>query len=777
MTGVSRWRYELLALAVGLLGVVAHLQTVAPIVGASGTDYGVVHRGVAQLEGRASDLKFRIRGVDDSPTDVVVVAIDERSTHKYGLWPWSRSVMAQLLTKLVDLNVKAIGMDMTFTDMTADPHEVERQVLTELLTADPLPEALVPLKNRLMKAGQSTPDDELEAAFRHGARVIVQGAIPFGEAERDRDFSLEQTAQFNALVEPYLLKTVTLGSSGVTLELPIKTLPMWSNYSAQMPLPRFAGAGTRVGHFSMVPDVDGTIRRMALFSKLTGPTGLLPAMSLETAAQSLGAEIEPGWNRGESDLQGASLRLPDESRILVPFEPSSSFTLIDYEGPGSHFKTISAVDVLNGTAGIELIGKTVLLGVTIAGSSGDQRVTPFKEIEPGVYTHAAMVSNILKRQFLTRPWFAKLAELVAMLVLCIGLGAMMGRSKSFVVKAIIAVAGCGAWLVADYVLFLKGTQVSTVVPLATLLASSFGTIFLGYLSVDREKLKMRSTFTRYLGEDVMEVALANPDLLNRGEKREMTVLFSDIRGFTTLSERMTPEVLADFINQYLSPMTKIVFDEKGTLDKYIGDAVMAFWNAPLTQADHAIRACRASVKMLIKLEELKAGWRAKGLPELEIGIGVNTGQMIVGNMGSDVRVDYTVLGDSVNLGSRLEGTNKEYDTKIIIAESTWVFAKDVMICRRLGGVRVKGKRLPVNIFELRGEGQPAGDEAIAIATFEQALTEWTNRRFDHAKALFEKVLTLWPGDYPSRKYLTEIEGFAANPPPSDWDGVSSLTSK
>jgi adenylate cyclase len=288
---------------------------------------------------------------------------------------------------------------------------------------------------------------------------------------------------------------------------------------------------------------------------------------------------------------------------------------------------------------------------------------------------------------------------------------------------------------------------------------------------------MRSTFSRYLGEDVIAIALENPDRLNKGEKRDMTVLFSDIRGFTTLSERMSPEVLAAFINDYLSPMTAIVFDEKGTLDKYIGDALMAFWNAPLEQPDHALRACRAAVRMLEKLDSMKPTWRAQGLPELEIGIGLNSGPMVVGNMGSDVRVDYTVLGDAVNLGSRLEGTNKEYDTRIIISEFTFKLVKDDVVTRRLGAVRVKGKRLPVSIYELRGLGRPSAADAPVIARFEDALARLIARDFEGAGVGFRAVLETWPTDLPSRRYLAQLETFKVQPPPNDWDGVASLMTK
>ncbi len=773
---VSRWRYELLALTIALIGAVLHWGTNTTIVGVQIEAGNLVHRAVAQLEGRATDFRFRLRGPRAPHPDVVVVAIDERSVQRYGLWPWSRAHMASALQNLLDADVKAIGMDVTFADETRDESALSRELLAELQALDPRPPQLGPIIAKWSSRGLS-PDEALEAALRKGGQRIVQGSVPFGDADA-ASFDAEHLAAYERQLEPVVIRSLSLGTTGATRTLPVETMHMWTNVSAQMPLERFVNTGTRIGHFSMVNDVDGTVRRIALFSRLTKPLGLLPAMSLQTAAQSLGALVEPAWNGGESDLQGAQLKMADGSKWLVPFEPNSSFTLINYDGPGSIFPTVSVLDVAEDQAFANTLrGKTVLIGSTIVGSSGDQRVTPFKEHEPGVFTHAAMVSNILSRRFLTRARYSAVLEVLAMLVLCMGFAAAIARTSSFVSKALLAMGGAGLWLAVSYGAFVSGSQVATVVPVATLLASSFGTIFLGYLSVDREKLKMRSTFTRYLGEDVMEVALADPDLLNRGEKREMTVMFSDIRGFTTLSERMSPEMLASFINEYLSPMTKIVFDEKGTLDKYIGDAVMAFWNAPLTQPDHALRACRACVKMLIKLEELKSGWRAKGLPELEIGIGLNSGPMIVGNMGSDVRVDYTVLGDSVNLASRLEGTNKEYDTKIIVAESTWAAVKDAMVCRRLGSVRVKGKRQPVSIFELRGEGQPAGDEKLAIETFDLALSAWVARRFDEAQTHFERVLTLWPNDYPSRKYLTEIETFKAQPPGPQWDGVSSLTSK
>jgi adenylate cyclase len=240
---------------------------------------------------------------------------------------------------------------------------------------------------------------------------------------------------------------------------------------------------------------------------------------------------------------------------------------------------------------------------------------------------------------------------------------------------------------------------------------------------------------------------------------------------------MTPEGLVKFINAYLTPMTDIVFENGGTLDKYIGDAIMAFWGAPVEQPDHALRACRAALRFLEKLEELKREWRAQNLPEVDIGVGINSGPMNVGNMGTQGRFNYTVMGDAVNLASRLEGTNKEYETRVLISEGTYQLVQGQVVARRLGAVRVKGKRRPVRIYELRGLGQAQGTEAEAIRLFEEAVELFTLQNFTGCRERLQQVLQLWPGDAPSRRYLLELEALERTPPGPGWDGVYTATTK
>ena len=767
---LSRRRYEALALLAFLFFAGLHLTTVEPLMGLSKRG-GTLHRIVQNLDGRVTTQLFRTRGAQLAHPDVVVVEIDERGAQRYGLWPWPREVIAQALDKLLDADVKVLGLDIAFTDETK-VNAREEEWLKTLAAVPELPAALLPLKTELETRAATSPDVALEAVLRKGGPRIIQGAIPFGQEDL-HSFTDAQRALWQVSAQASVMTTIPGKVKGSTF--PLDSVEAYPYIGVLAPLPRFAATGAPIGHFVTMPDLDSTIRRSPLLLHLQEPRGLLPSLALQVISHQLDAQVLPVVE----ERRLAAIRLVRAAGdVVIPIEADGPWTLINYPGDFDSFTRVSIVDVIDGKVGkAELAGKAALMGVTIIGSSGDQRVTPFSEFAAGVFTHAALVSNALKGDFLDRPIWLIYLELGLMLVLGLAIAVLTPRLRSFTRKILLLVAVIAGFGALTLAFFSAGLKLNAVVPATHLIVTAFGTIFLGYLSVDREKLRMRSTFSRYLGEDVMDVALENPDRLNRGEKREMTVLFSDIRGFTSLSEHMSPEKLADFINQYLSPMTQIVFDEKGTLDKYIGDAVMAFWNAPLEQTDHALRACRAAVHMLERLEELKAMWRKAGLPELEIGIGINTGQMVVGNMGSDVRVDYTVLGDSVNLGSRLEGTNKEYETRIIISEWTRAAVKEGIVTRRLGAVRVKGKKMPEGIFELRGLGIATGNEAKAIAAFEAGLTAMTDRRFDDATLFFTEALTIWPEDAPTRDYLEEIQGFKLTPPPPDWDGVVSLKTK
>jgi adenylate cyclase len=262
-----------------------------------------------------------------------------------------------------------------------------------------------------------------------------------------------------------------------------------------------------------------------------------------------------------------------------------------------------------------------------------------------------------------------------------------------------------------------------------------------------------------------------------GDKKDLTVLFSDIRGFTTISEKLTPEDLVHLLNEYLTAMTNLVFKYDGLLDKYMGDAIMAVYGAPLDQPDHAVRACRTALDMMEELKKLQKKWADEGRPAFDIGIGINSGDMVVGNMGSDMRFDYTVMGDMVNLGSRLEGINKEYGTNIVISEYTYAAIKDVLFCRELDSVRVKGKKLPVKIYELLCEKKDAEKWEKAAGLFEEGLSKYKQGLWDEAIAAFRRLLEVRPDDAPAKLYIDRCEELKKNPPEGSWDGVFTMTRK
>ena len=791
-TLLSRLRFEALALGLALLFCVMHLWVdSSPAVGLrvdGNSQDSVILRALHVFEGKATDLQFRLRGSRAPHPDVLVTAVDEKSAQKYGLWPWPRQLIARAIDRLREAGVGAIGLDMTFTD---EVHDEAAQAYAEALTAldkalaespEP-PPALASLREDLQKRSVLSGDAALAAAFVRAPQV-VQGVIVYPETQR-AEFA-QQAAEREPALEPLLLRRLPGAVPGSSYELDLDKLVTWGGHSIQVPLPAFVQAGKRLGHFSMAPDIDGTARRVPLFALLTGPRGLIPVLELQTAAAYFGSEVEPVFDPDLGQITGARLRRPDGKLLplQVPLPLDDPFALINYPGPSTRFPTLSLSDVVDGTFDPATVrGKAVLVGVTLIGNF-DQRVTPFNEFEPGVYIHAAYLSNILAQDFLTRPVPARPLEMMFMLGAALLLARLLPRVR-FAWKLGTVALLVAAWFAVDQFLFTRGVQVATVLPLVSLVTSAFAVIFLGYFSADAEKTRLhaekarlRETFQYYLDASVMEQVLKHPEKLKLGgERKELTVLFSDIRGFTTLSERMSPEQLVSFINQYLTPMTDVVFANGGTLDKYIGDAIMCFWGAPVDQPDHALRACSAALGFLEKLPELQAHWRAVGLPEVDIGVGISSGMMNVGHMGTENRFNYTVMGDAVNLASRLEGLNKVYDTRILISADTYAQTRGQVSARRLGVVRVKGKRAPTDVYELRALGAPTGKDAQAIESFEAGVARFLARDFSGAETHFRQALSLWPEDGPSLRYLEEINTLKWNRPGPDWDGVFTATTK
>ncbi|MES2856460.1 MAG: adenylate/guanylate cyclase domain-containing protein, partial [Bdellovibrionota bacterium] len=516
-------------------------------------------------------------------------------------------------------------------------------------------------------------------------------------------------------------------------------------------IPLLSEATIHTGLFDAIQDTDGSIRRTRLFFR--HGNSFAPSLALKTllldkgysAVARIGVDNNAG--RKSKDKVVRSVELIDvdgKQKLKIPADSTANL-MINYSGPSFMFPHVPATELLSDSQSMLITvrekdpatghwninykrrvnkreflkDKLLIVGATAVGVY-DLRVTPFEENFPGVETHANTLSNLLienarangETVAASAPGFLRIHPLedevmwVILLGLGIALAALLAYFESVAGLFIAALAMAAVYSFDKFYLFKNGYISTIVFPIALVLFTFVALTFYKYFTEERKKRALKGTFSKYVSPAIVDEILRDPENIELGGKKmELTVMFSDVRGFTTISEKLDPRALSDLLNSYLTPMTNLVFEHKGTLDKYMGDAVMAFWGAPIHFKDHAKHACRCALAMIVKLKELQAEYRAQNLPEIDIGIGLNTGDMSVGNMGSDTVRSYTVMGDSVNLGSRLEGINKEYGTRIIISEFTYAAVKDSFICREVDWVRVKGKVQPVRIFELISEGK------------------------------------------------------------------------
>lgn len=830
------------------------------------------------LEAKALDLKFRLRGALPPSEHISVVAIDERSVGTYGLWPWDRGRMADLITRLTEAGARVIALDMAFVDPQLSGRRAALKEVAEIYRKaragvpvgtedtmavdggrDPLPELKRYLDRALEPLG---PDERLAKAIFESGRV-VWGLFGYRSAEGSRKVALDPAhleASFER-VRPFLVDRLYEArrdpETGEEAEVPLdvgvddpRVNIGYLNEGIESPLPIFSAATPFFGLINVYPDPDGVLRRTELLQRYRDR--LIPSLALRSVAAYLDSHIYPLWDADQGQILTVRLRVgsaegdglaitdahgaigwmdrraeslepgpweaahvarweawrekrqeaidalpedvetfPEVDPVTLPgFEFGDRFdidldptqlgrVLINHLGRGQDVSTLSAVDVLQGKADREKIaGRIVLVGVTALGTF-DQRVTPYDGMIPGVYVQAAIMDGILSHRLLVRwGWMAPIEALI-LIALSLIAGLVLPRLRGALAFCLYFVLGVGIWTGLDLYLFIRhGIELFLATPLAFFVST--GGVVLGFqlVVVDREKRKVRRAFQHYLAPSVLEKVLQDEQKLSLNPaKAELTVLFSDIRGFTTISERLPPEELATVLNTYLTPMTHVVFKHGGTLDKYMGDAIMAFWGDPVPYEDHALRACKTALEMIEVCEELAEAFIARGWPPIEIGIGINTGQVSVGNFGSDVLFDYTVMGDSVNLASRLEGTNKQYGTRIILSEHTLAKVHGQVVVRELDAVRVKGKREPVRIYELLALGVASAEEQAFLDLFAEAIAHYKEQVWDRAIELFEACLEERPGDYAAQLYIARCNAMKETPPGESWDGVYTLTTK
>lgn len=694
------------------------------------------------IRGRTFDLFQNIEPRQVEAYPVTIIDIDERSLKEIGQWPWSRATIAEIVDRLGAAGVAAVGFDILF----AEPDRLSPRRVLEALN---IPDG--DLKARLEQLPDS--DRALAESLAHVPSVLGQAGSNAPMAAPTKSTPLASVA--------------TIGGSP---EASLTRFP-----SLLVNLPELEAAAKGRGLVTVQPDPDGIIRRVP--AVLSAGDRVAPTLSLELLRVASGATTlvvkSDGAGIGSVVVAGAEIPTDRDGHMWLHFSQH------DPE------RFISAVDVLKGDAPLDrLQGKIAILGTSAVGLF-DLRSTPVERVMPGVEIHAQAIESILADATLTRPNFATGAELVVAALIGLGIIVavpMLGALPTLLLGALVALILCaGAW----YLFSAQRMLIDIGYPLASSIAVFSLLTFFNYFREERRRTQIRTAFRQYLSPDLVDELSRDPDrLVLGGETREMTILFSDVRGFSTIAEgyKSNPSGLTRLMNRLLTPLSNAIIERRGTIDKYIGDAIMAFWNAPLPDADHALHAGEAALEILLRLDELNEERSREGerlgekVPGLAIGIGISTGEAVVGNMGSDIRFDYSVMGDSVNLASRLEGLAQRYGLQILLAAETARQCGNRLAVLEVDQVRVKGRQGIETIFTLLGGSEIAAERNFRLfrGAFIEMLTHYRHRNWNEAKRALDHCRRTNERPRLDRLieiYASRIDHFVENPPPADWDGV------
>jgi len=723
---------------------------------------GQLHsESIERMDTFFSGLRMRLDKPEIDPR-IVIVDIDERSLAEVGRFPWSRDKLAQLVQQLAQhYQAAAVGFDISFPEPDTSSGFNVLQRLSQRELKD------VPgLQHQLDQLEPQMDYDGLFAKAMEGQPVVL-------------GYSVSGAQRKGVLPKPAFTVDSLNG----------RTLDAYRIDGYEANIPRLQQAAQGAGIFTALPDADGVVRSSALLQRIGD--GYYPTLSLATVATALRARaIAPLWE-GTVDTLSEAQRKSGGLDAIALFHPEGSVRIpvgegltavVEFRGrggpQGGAFRYVSAVDVLKGRADPKLLEGTIVLVGTTAPGLNDLRATPVNAEYPGVEIHANLIKSILDQSFKARPDVATALEVIQVLVLGIALTLalpVMAPAWS-ILLSVAAAMGAGAVNLYFY------NHYDAVLKLATILLLVLGLFIFnlawGYFFEVRRGRALVSRFGEYVAPELVAEMAEDPEKYNMdGESRELTVMFVDVRGFTTISEGLTPKQLREYINLYLTAMSEDIRDShRGTLDKYIGDAVMAFWGAPVAFPDHASRGVATALKMQQSAARLNEDFIQRGWPELKIGIGLNSGLMHVGDMGSSIRRAYTVMGDAVNLASRLEGITKVYGVGVTAGEATRSAAPE-FAWRELDLVRVKGKNEPVAIFE------PVGlDSEIDAATRDElrdwhaALVHVRAQRWDEADAALAELQGR-QNRLLYALYVKRVAFYREHPPGERWDGVTTFETK
>jgi adenylate cyclase len=694
---------------------------------------------------------------------IVIVDIDAKSLNEVGRFPWSRNVMAKLVDQLVGhYHTAAVGFDVSFPE----PDTSSGYAVLEQLAQRELKD--VPALSRELGALKPALDyDGLFAKSLQGRPVVL-------------GYNVAEDMRKGVLPKPLFTLEDLNGRELVAYQA--------SGYEGNLAPLQQAASGA--GIFTVSTDADGVVRSSSLLQRIGD--GYYPSLSLATAAVYLRARaIKPAYDSTVDETSASELEagVAEALDLYVPdgvlrIPAGYGMTnVVQFRGPGGPrggaFRYVSAADVLKGRVPAAVLDKAIVLVGTTAPGLQDLRATPVNSEYPGVEVHANVIKSILDGRFKLRPDIAVGIEIAQVLLTGLLLALVLPALTPLPQVALSGAALAGV-VGLNYAMYTHLDWVIDMFVCLLLIALLFVlNLAWGYFFEFRKGRALVSRFGEYVAPELVARMAENPEAYNMdGESRELSVMFVDVRGFTTISEGLSPKALREYINLYLTAMSEdIRASHQGTLDKYIGDAVMAFWGAPVAFPDHASRAVATSLLMQASAERLNRDFLQRGWPELKIGIGINTGPMHVGDMGSAIRRAYTVMGDAVNLGARLEGITKVYGVGVAVGAATRLAAPE-FVYRELDLVRVKGKNEPVAIFEPLGK--PAGlasgvlDE---LRDWDEALALVRARQWDQAQRRIEALRAAHPERGLYRLYLERIGVWRAQPPGEGWDGVTAFDTK
>lgn len=687
-------------------------------------------RFIKTLEYFAYDtqLKFSLPNTIDKR--IVIVDIDEKSLAAEGRWPWPRNRLALLVDRLFnDYRVSSVGFDMVF----AEEEHKEISKLEDNLRGS----GKIALANELAVLS-ATGDDQFAQSLAN--RQVVLGY-----------YLSNKPNVTGKLPEPYL-------PSIIANELNIPA-PIAQGYGANLEI--FQNAAKRGGFFdNPLSDDDGVFRRAPMLQSYQGD--IYESLSLTLAQiyldQPLSVDADNEW------LHIGSHTIPVDGEIAA---------LVPYRGKQGSFPYISATDVLQQTVANPdvLKGVIVLVGTTAPGLY-DLRSTPVEKVYAGVEVHANLISGILDNRFLAHPDYMLAVELLILVLFAIALIVVFPLLGA-VTSTLLVIAMLLVVTITDIYLWNRMSLNLSVVPTILLVFSLylFNMIF-GFIAESRDRKALTRRFGQYVPPELVKEMSANPQQYSMtGERRDMTVLFSDVRGFSNLAENMDPGQLSELMNDLLTALTRVIHEHRGTIDKYMGDAVMAFWGAPLDDEHHASGAVSAALGMVAAINQARVRFHEKGWPQIRMGLGVNTGPMNVGDMGSEFRMAYTVMGDAVNVGARLEGLTRIYGVDIIVSEDTVKAAPD-FVYRELDRVRVKGRDAPLSVYEpVVSQVEVTTQIQQEIAAYETCLRMYRQHDWSDAYDNFAEVAANYGQNPIYALYMQRIEYFFKRPPPDQWDGV------